>query len=112
MIANKSINTNTNKGFLPSHKKGRIVMFTIDCIVCERFGKMSKRITKPNIVKPLELLVNILKLTEYIFLFNGIKFVNGYTIIPKIKQIIAHVFNVFFKSFLLSFIIKQNVYPK
>jgi hypothetical protein len=35
-------------------------------------------------------IVNVIKLTEYIFLFNGIIKVKGYTVNPIITDIITH----------------------
>ena len=107
-IATKSMNTNTNNGFLPSQIKGRVIIFTI-LFTAEYFcGNISTKITNKNIVSPLVQLVNMEKLLEYNFLFNGIILVRGYTHIPKIKLIIPQYFNVLLSYPLFSFIIKQK----
>lgn len=51
------------------------------------------------------------KLIDQIFLLRTIANVKGYTFEANIKEKMVHIFNVLFKLFLLSNIIKQNVYP-
>jgi hypothetical protein len=111
-IATASIMTNTANGFLPSQSKGLVrnsIMFLKDGYF---YGIMSTAKTKNNKVKPLEAEVRTAKLIEYNFLFKGIKFVKGYTITPNINDTTNHIKRVFFSFYLLSFIIKQNKYPK
>lgn len=111
-MATPSIITKTAKGFLPSQSKGLVTNSTTCLNKLNCYGRMSNIITKKVRVRPLEEMFNAVKLIEYIFLLSGIKFVKGYTTIPNITDRIIHEIIVFFIFYLLSFIIRQNRYPK
>ncbi len=69
--------TNTASGFIPNHKNGLVITLITFPYLGQRLGSRSIRMTNEDKHSPLIAMTINVKLVEYIFLFNGIKFISG-----------------------------------